>query len=100
MTYRLKILPEAFADIKEAARWYDEREFGLGIEFLREALQAVDTLSKHPLAYRIRQRRRNVRWKLLNRFPYRVVFRLQDELITVVAVLHSARHDRQWRERL
>jgi plasmid stabilization system protein ParE len=97
--YRLTILPEAFADIKEAASWYDEREFGLGIEFLREVLQAVETLTNSPLAYRIRHRRKNVRWKLLDRFPYRIVFRITDDLITVIAVLHSARHDRLWKQR-
>ncbi len=99
VTYRLKILPQAFTDIEEAARWYDKRESGLGTEFLREVLQAVDALPNNPLAYRTRHRRKNVRWKLLDRFPYRVVFQLTDDLITVVAVLHSARHDRHWRTR-
>jgi plasmid stabilization system protein ParE len=87
-------------DIEEAVRWYDEREPGLSVEFIRETLHAIEILSNNPLAYRLRHRRKNLRWKLLERFPYRIVFRITDDLITVIAVIHSARHDRQWRQRL
>ena len=100
MTYRLAIRPDALSDIEEAASWYDEQQPGLGNEFSREVIETIDTLSNNPLMYRVRHKRKNIRWKLLDRFPYRIVFRMTDDLITVVAVLHSARHDRQWRQRL
>ena len=99
MIYRLDIRPDALADIEEATHWYDERESGLGYEFAREVLGAVDTLANNPLAYRVRHRRKNIRWKLLDRFPYRVVYQVASDVITVIAVLHSARHDREWRKR-
>ena len=99
MTYRLEIRPDALADIEEAARWYDEQQSGLGAEFAREVIEAIDILLKNPLAYRLRHKRKNVRWKLLDRFPYRIVFRITDDLITVLAVIHSARHDRHWKQR-
>ena len=100
MTYRLEIRPDALSDIEEAAPWYDEQRSGLGIEFSREVIAAVDALSKSPVMYRVRHKRRNVRWKILDRFPYRIVFQMTDDLITILAVLHSARHDRHWRQRL
>jgi plasmid stabilization system protein ParE len=62
--------------------------------------QEIDTLSANPLSYRLRDRRRNVRWLLSPRFPYRIVYRIQDEVITVFAVIHQARHERQWKRRL
>lgn len=36
------------------------------------------------------------------RFPYRVIYQVceQEQLVLVVAVLHSARHDRHWQRRL
>ena len=97
VTYRLEVRPEALSDIEAAARWYDEQQSGLGSEFLQAAVAAIDALPNHPLIYRVRHKRRNIRWKLLDRFPYRIVFRITDDLITIVAVLHSARHDRHWR---
>ena len=99
MTYGLEIRPDALADIEEAARWYDEQQSGLGSEFAREVIEAIDTVLKNPLSYRLRHKRKNVRWKLLGRFPYRIVFRITEDLITVVAVIHSVRHDRHWKRR-
>lgn len=90
MTYRVEILPPALVDIEEIARWYDEREIGLGAEFLREVLQAIAILSNNPLAYRLRHRRKNIRWKFLYQFPYRVVFRITNDLVTVIAVLTAS----------
>ena len=97
--YRLEIRPDALADIEKAAEWYDERELGLGNEFARDVLHAIDTLPMNPLLYRVRHRRANVRWKLIDTFPYRVVYQITGDVITVFAVLHSVRQERHWRKR-
>ena len=72
----------------------------LGADFARIILQAIDTISSNPLIHRLRDGRRNVRWLPAPRFPYRIAYRVQDELITVFAVMHEARHDRNWKRRL
>jgi len=36
MKRRTFVRPEAQTDIREAARWYEDRESGLGVRFLRE----------------------------------------------------------------
>lgn len=46
MTYRLEILPSALLEIEEAAHWYDAHDSGLGADFLREVMQAVDSLGE------------------------------------------------------
>jgi len=46
VSYRLEIRPYALADIAEAVGWYDEQESGLGSEFAREALEAIDGSSE------------------------------------------------------
>ena len=100
MSYKLEIRPDALSDIAEAESWYDEREPGLGLEFVRTIREAISNLPSNPLAHRIRYRRRNVRWFLPTRFPYRIVYRVHGKLITIIAVVHSARHDRRWKERV
>ena len=100
MSYSLEIRPDALADIAEAATWYEEREAGLGLEFVRTIREAVGNLSATPFAHRLRSRRRNVRWFLPSRFPYRIVYRVNGEHITIIAVVHAARHDRHWKERV
>jgi toxin ParE1/3/4 len=99
VSYLLEIRPDAFADIAESATWYEERKQGKGLDFVRAIRTAISSLQSNPLAHRIRNRRRNVRWFLPSRFPYRIVYRVEGDLITIIAVLHSARHDRHWKER-
>lgn len=100
MNYELEIRSEVFSDIDQAAAWYEEREPGLGADFVRTIRFAIRTLLANPLAHRLRNRRRNVRWFVPSRFPYRIVYRIHDDVITIIAVLHTARHNRHWKERV
>jgi plasmid stabilization system protein ParE len=100
VSYSLEIRPDALSDIAEAAAWYDEREPGLGAEFVKAIREAISSVASNPSAHRLRNRRRNVRWFLPSRFPYRIVYRVNGELITIIAVLHGARHERHWKERV
>jgi toxin ParE1/3/4 len=100
VSWRLDIRQDALADIEAAVAWYEAQQPGLGADFARTARGAIRSLTEHPLIYRVRDRRRDVRWFLTPRFPYRVFYRVQQESVTVFAVIHAARHDRHWRRRL
>lgn len=95
MSFRLEIRPDALADIEATAAWYEEQQVGLDADFARTIRRAINALAKNPLVYRLRNRSRNVRWFLPPRFPYRIAYRLRGDLITVFAVSHAARHDRE-----
>lgn len=97
MSHRLEIRPQAQADIAEAAAWYEERQPGLGERFTREVVVAIEALLPNPLIYRLRNRRLGARWCFPRSFPYRIVYRFAEEVVTVVAVIHAARHNRHWR---
>ena len=94
---KLLFRPAAAADLEEAWRWYEERRSGLGREFLDEAEAAVRRILNAPHACAIvyKDRRR----ALLERFPYSVVYRLVDEQVVVLAVVHAKRSPRVWRRR-
>ncbi len=100
MSFRVLFRPEAEADIGDAATWYEEQKSGLGSEFAKAVSHAVDALSINPLLTSRRHRRRNIRWVFPDRFPYRIVYEVANDTVLVISVLHAARHDRHWRERL
>jgi plasmid stabilization system protein ParE len=100
VSYRLEIRPQALADIAGAGAWYEERQPGLGKRFTAEVLTAIDALLPNPLVFRARNRRLAARWCFPRTFPYRVVYRCSADVVTVVAVVCAARHDRHWRGRL
>jgi toxin ParE1/3/4 len=89
--------PRRYRRHRRASEWYEKQQPGLGIDFTRSVLAAIESLTNNPLSHRLRNRRRNVRWLKSRRFPYRIVYQISEEVITVFAVLHDARHDRHWK---
>ena len=54
MSFVVRKVPLAEQDALEAAIWYEERQLGLGDEFLNEVDRAVETLSESALLHQIR----------------------------------------------
>lgn len=85
----LQLTPEARDDIVAAARWYEDREPGLGVQFVT----AVDTAlarveagqMKYPIAHGAMRR------ALTRRFPYAIYFLVEPDSIVVLALLHQRR---------
>ncbi|HXT41045.1 MAG TPA: type II toxin-antitoxin system RelE/ParE family toxin [Candidatus Angelobacter sp.] len=100
MNYHLVVRPEVDTDLLEADAWYEKQQAGLGREFLLAVREKMARLPRNPLLYRIRHRRKQVRWAYPRRFPYRIVFQVIRDTVVIYAVLHAARHDREWRQRL
>lgn len=100
MSYRVVVRPEVEADLSEAETWYEQQEPGLGRKFVGAAREMIDSLSASPLIHQVRSRRRQVRWAHLRAFPYRIVFRVSGEIVVIYAIIHSARHERNWKTRL
>jgi plasmid stabilization system protein ParE len=100
MTYRLSARSEVTADILEAVDWYERQQPSLGTEFADELRRSVRSLRINPLLYRIRHTRYRVRWVLAHRFPYRIVFVVDDDVITILAVTYTKRDERHWKGRV
>ena len=92
--------PQAVEDVVEAAAWYEAHAPGLGEQLIDEILSATHRAQENPELFRIVRREGNVRRVLTKRFPYRIFFSVVGETLYVHAVLHGARHDRRWTERL
>jgi plasmid stabilization system protein ParE len=91
---------QAVEDIVEAAAWYEARAPGLGDQLIDEILDATGRAEKNLELFRVVYREGNIRRVLTDRFPYRIFFSVVDKTLYVHAVLHGARHDRHWTERL
>lgn len=102
MNWRVVVRPEAGEDVADAAAWYDTRQEGLGGRFVEEVLRVFDALTVNPLPNSQRHPRKNIRWRYPARFPYRVIYEVveEDNTVVIAAVLHAARHDRHWQQRL
>ena len=98
MIFVVRKLPLAEQDALEAAIWYEERQPGLGDEFLVEVDRAVRALSDSALLHRIRFA--DVRRAPMHRFKfYGVYYIVRDEEVWVLAIFHGRRHPRALQER-
>jgi toxin ParE1/3/4 len=100
MSRRVIVRSEAETDITETAAWYEGREPSLGFEFLIEVQTAISRAQRDPDAFLCLRKDPEVRRVLTKRFPYRLFFIVRPDAIVVFAVLHAARHDRNWKRRL
>jgi len=102
MSWRVEIAPSVEDDVAEAAAWYESRQLGLGTEFVEEIIHVWDALADNPLLRCRRHPTKNLRWCYPERFPYRVIYEVneQEQIVRVAAVLHAARHDQHWQKRI
>ena len=89
--------PEADQELEAAARWYEERQAGLGDDLLGEFTSALRRIADDPERWRILRggnRRLN-----FDRFPYAIVYSVRAEELFIKAVMHLHRRPFYWRDR-
>ena len=98
MSFVVKKLPPAEQDALEAAIWYEERQPGLGDEFLTEVDRAIRALCETPLLHRVRFA--DVRRAPVHRFKfYGVYYIVNEQEVWVLAIFHGQQHPRRLEER-
>lgn len=94
---RVRLHPEAEAEMIEAAAYYEDQQADLGKRFLAAVQDAINGIMINPRLYPVVDR--DVRRCLTKVFPFGVLFRIQPDQIVVVAVMHLARHPDYWKHR-
>jgi len=88
----------AIDDIDEAYEWYESRRRGLGDEFLAALVAVRERILEYPEGFPVL--RRDTRRALLPlRFPYALYYRLEGDVIVIVACMHASQDPRQWQRR-
>ena len=82
MKRRTFVRAEAQADIREAVRWHERREAGLGIRFMEEVRASLQHIADNPLRFPIVDK--DVRRALLHKFPYSIYFVNEPEAAAII----------------
>ena len=91
------LLPEARDDLDEAFDWYERRQTGLGDRFAEAVRRTIDFVTAFPRIGTVKYR--DVRQRLVLRFPYVIVYREVGGTIQIVSVFHTSRDPRTWQSR-
>jgi plasmid stabilization system protein ParE len=97
---RVELHPEARAEVRAAALWYDERLPGLGDEFIERVNEVLRRLEELLLSIQSGQGRKPLQSRserpFSTSFPYLVAFELHTESVLVLAVAHAKRQPLYW----
>ena len=89
--------PEADDELAAAAVWYEDRQAGLGDDFLNEFEDTLRRIVAQPDRW---HKTRGENRKLnFHRFPYAIVYSVGAEMISIKAVMHLHRHPFYWKHR-
>jgi plasmid stabilization system protein ParE len=97
MSLPLVFHPAVRGEIDDAYRWYEQRQAGLGQDFLAALDEVFNRLQQTPEAHQVIYR--DVRRALPRRFPYGVYYRVLADRVEVIAVQHSRRDPAHWQSR-
>lgn len=92
------LLPAAQLELDEAVQWYEAQSPGLGERFLVEAVHAFGLIRQFPVAWHPLSA--NTRRCRLKRFPYGVIYAIENNNILVIALAHLHREPGYWSERV
>ena len=85
-------------ELTEAVAYYDTRAAGLGDRFLAEVKAATQYIDLHPEIAPVIDL--GVRAKVLDRFPYSLMYVLDPDEVFIVAIAHHSRRPGYWADRL
>ncbi len=88
---------EAIQEIEAAARFYESKEPGLGIQFILEVRRVTALLLRSPELAPVFEG--TIRRKLLDRFPYSLLFYTTSSGIRIVSLMHQSRRPGYWADR-
>ena len=99
----LKFLEEAVLELELAVAWYEDQRPGLGAKFLQALRDTVRYAQDSPGIGKVEEEapeRFDLRWYMMQRFPYALLVGRASGIRTVVAVAHLSRKPGYWKDRL
>lgn len=91
--------PEAQAELNYAINYYEDSVPSLGYQFAIEVFAAVERIKSNPRLWPLLND--EVRRCLIHRFPYGIIYSIDDvqSTVLILAVMHLHREPGYWSER-
>lgn len=94
----IHFLEPAEEEMLDAALFYESQAYNLGKDFLYIIENTLQDISKNPLRWPTIDY--GVRRRLINRFPYAILYKLDDCQIIIIAIMHLHRRPNYWIKRI
>lgn len=94
----IRILEIAQLEFNEAKEFYEIEQAGLGVKFEEKIKQSLLHIQQYPQAWP--PERKETRKYLVHKFPYKIVYSIQNKEIVVIAFAHLHRKPNYWVDRI
>ncbi len=88
----------ALIEFRDAVEFYELEQTGLGKQFEEEIKRSLRRIKRYPAAWSIEKG--EIRRYLMHRFPYKLLYSIEENDILILAVAHLHRKPDYWAERL
>lgn len=94
MNYRLVILPKAQAEMAHAVDRYELQQAKLGKRFISCVDKLFNIFLKNP--FQFSEKTPPFREALVAKFPYLIIYQINDNKIVVYSVFHTSQNPESW----
>ncbi len=81
-------------ELDDATHFYEIEYKGLGKEFRNEVKKSVIRITEYPKAWSIEKG--EVRKCILHKFPYKILYSIEENYIFIIAIAHQHRKPDYW----
>ena len=93
-----EFLEPAEKEMLDAAAFYESRSEGLGKDFIQKVYNAVKDIEETPERWPVLEF--NIHRRFIHRFPYAVLYKIENGKPIIVAVMHLSRRPNYWFHRI
>lgn len=91
---KIRISACAEQELADAVEYYNRQQEGLGCEFAGEVQHSIKRIGQYPAAFPFFSK--YTRRCLVDRFPYGVLYAVEDEFILILNLMNLHRNPRRW----
>ena len=94
--FSLRVNRIAAVELADSKSFYNKRQKGLGDTFENVVLAKLESILNNPFTYpTVKNKIRKVVFK---RFPFVVLYEIENDVIIILHVFHTSRNPKYWRE--
>lgn len=90
--------PEALTEYAKAVEFYAERDIEVAQAFIDAVENAIFQIVQSPTRFPVIDE--DIRRCLTLKFPYGILYTIEEDFILIVAVMHCSRKPNYWKERV
>jgi len=95
---QIEFIEPASIELDDAIEYYELQLTGLGRKFLDEVIETIDLIAQFPQLWA--QNSAHTRKAVLRKFPYNLIYSINNNNIYIIAVAHQNRIPEYWIDRL